>query len=182
MPDTAQAIWSAAQQTLRGMLKTELYNLWFAPVAASQIDGDLLTLEVADEFCEFWLKDNYLDVLRSVVSRAAIRPIQIAFAVRAAETAPSTKQETASAEVALAAEPSPKVSAGSVKDVGPRKPEAFFNPNNTFETFVVGNNNQHAHAACIAVAQKPGLTYNPLFLFGGVGLGKTASGGTTRLG
>ncbi len=173
MPDTAQAIWSAAQQTLRGMLKTELYNLWFAPVAASQIDGDLLTLEVADEFCEFWLKDNYLDVLRSVVSRAAIRPIQIAFAVRAAETAPSTKQETASAEVALAAEPSPKVSAGSVKDVGPRKPEAFFNPNNTFETFVVGNNNQHAHAACIAVAQKPGLTYNPLFLFGGVGLGKT---------
>jgi chromosomal replication initiator protein len=54
-----------------------------------------------------------------------------------------------------------------------RKPEPLFNPNNTFETFVVGANSHHAHAAAMGVAQKPGQTYNPLFLFGGVGLGKT---------
>jgi len=86
MSDQPQALWLAAQQTLRGMLKTELYNLWFAPVTARCLDGDTLTLEVADEFCEFWLKDNYLDVLRSVVSRAAIRPIQVAFAIRPADS------------------------------------------------------------------------------------------------
>ena len=85
MSDQPQALWQAAQQTLRGMLKTELYNLWFAPVTARCLDGDTLTLEVADEFCEFWLKDNYLDVLRSVVSRAAIRPIQVDFAIRYCE-------------------------------------------------------------------------------------------------
>ena len=183
MPENAPAIWSAALQTLRGMLKTELYNLWFAPVTAAGIEGDVLTLEVADEFCEFWLKDNYLDVLRSVVSRAAVRPIQIEFVVRAAEAAsPAPAGESnemadsatitkaaaaavAAAQVSAAAQPAAKES--------PRRPEAFFNPNNTFDTFVVGSNNHHAHAASVAVAQKPGLTYNPLFLFGGVGLGKT---------
>jgi chromosomal replication initiator protein len=175
MSDNAQAIWSAAQQTLRGMLKTELYNLWFAPVSASRMDGDVLTLEVADEFCEFWLKDNYLDVLRSVVSRTAVRPVQIAFAVRAAESAVAAGSGTAvpdesaeSSSAPLAPIPSPVA-----KEPATRRPDAFFNPNNVFDTFVVGSNNHHAHAASVAVAQKPGLTYNPLFLFGGVGLGKT---------
>jgi chromosomal replication initiator protein len=171
MSDNAQAIWSAAQQTLRGMLKTELYNLWFAPVTASQIEGDVLTLEVADEFCEFWLKDNYLDVLRSVVSRAAIRPIQISFAVRPLDLVPAVAEAGEMVMAAVASAPAAPVPVQ--KEPAIRRPEAFFNPNNTFDTFVVGSNNHHAHAASIAVAQKPGLTYNPLFLFGGVGLGKT---------
>jgi chromosomal replication initiator protein len=65
-----------------------------------------------------------------------------------------------------------RVSEPAVREIS-RKSEPLFNPNNTFETFVVGSNNHHAHAACMGVAQKPGHTYNPLFLFGGVGLGKT---------
>ena len=105
MSDQPQALWLAAQQTLRGMLKTELYNLWFAPVTARCLDGDTLTLEVADEFCEFWLKDNYLDVLRSVVSRAAIRPIQITFAIRSADAVPASESAP---ERSVAAEPAPE--------------------------------------------------------------------------
>jgi chromosomal replication initiator protein len=176
MPDNAQAIWSAAQQTLRGMLKTELYNLWFAPVSALRLEGDTLTLEVADEFCEFWLKDNYLDVLRSVVSRAAIRPISIAFAVRPPDAVlapvevPVELVQPSQAAAPAVQEARPAV---AVVKEAPRKTEALFNPNNTFETFVVGSTNNHAHAASMGVAQKPGHTYNPLFLFGGVGLGKT---------
>lgn len=103
MSDQPQALWLAAQQTLRGMLKTELYNLWFAPVTARCLDGDTLTLEVADEFCEFWLKDNYLDVLRSVVSRAAIRPIHVTFAIRPAESAAAAAADSA-ADRPMAAE------------------------------------------------------------------------------
>lgn len=179
MSDQPQALWLAAQQTLRGMLKTELYNLWFAPVTARCLDGDTLTLEVADEFCEFWLKDNYLDVLRSVVSRTAIRPIQVVFAIRPAEAAVAVPADSASerpmsAETLMerVASTEVRVSEPAVREI-PRKSEPLFNPNNTFETFVVGSNNHHAHAACMGVAQKPGHTYNPLFLFGGVGLGKT---------
>jgi chromosomal replication initiator protein len=167
------------------MLKTELYNLWFAPVTARRLDGDTLTLEVADEFCEFWLKDNYLDVLRSVVSRVAIRPIQVDFVIRAAEApAEASTGRTSTAELAEPAPKPPKVRdaqveakvaepVGSANRESARKTDSLFNPNNTFETFVVGANNHHAHAACMGVAQKPGHTYNPLFLFGGVGLGKT---------
>jgi len=179
MSDQPQALWLAAQQTLRGMLKTELYNLWFAPVTARCLDGDNLTLEVADEFCEFWLKDNYLDVLRSVVSRAAIRPIHVSFAIRPAESAVAAAADSASdrpmAPEALIERVAPsefRSTEPAVREI-PRKSEPLFNPNNTFETFVVGSNNHHAHAACMGVAQKPGHTYNPLFLFGGVGLGKT---------
>lgn len=179
MSDQPQALWLAAQQTLRGMLKTELYNLWFAPVTARCLDGDTLTLEVADEFCEFWLKDNYLDVLRSVVSRAAIRPIHVTFGIRPAESAVAAAADSVS-DRPMAAEilmervaPSEFRSTEPVVREIPRKLEPLFNPNNTFETFVVGSNNHHAHAACMGVAQKPGHTYNPLFLFGGVGLGKT---------
>ena len=188
MSDQPQAVWQAAQQTLRGMLKTELYNLWFAPVTARCLEGDVLTLEVADEFCEVWLKDNYLDVLRSVVSRVAIRPIQVSFAVRAADPVPSSaaaSSDRASVPEALPATQSRSAERGSERSGGnraaaasssaeaPRRHEGLFNPNNTFDTFVVGSNNHHAHAACMGVAQKPGHTYNPLFLFGGVGLGKT---------
>jgi len=177
MSDQPQALWLAAQQTLRGMLKTELYNLWFAPVTARCLDGDTLTLEVADEFCEFWLKDNYLDVLRSVVSRAAIRPIQVAFAIRPADSVAAA--DSASDRPVVAEAASERVAPVEVRAVEPlvkelpHKSEPLFNPNNSFETFVVGSNNHHAHAACMGVAQKPGHTYNPLFLFGGVGLGKT---------
>lgn len=182
MSDQPQALWQAAQQTLRGMLKTELYNLWFAPVTARCLDGDILTLEVADEFCEFWLKDNYLDVLRSVISRAAIRPIEVQFAIRVADPAAASaaSADAPADRMAVAPEPVPVARIRPADRAGDgrsgetqRKPEGIFNPNNTFETFVVGANNHHAHAACMGVAQKPGHTYNPLFLFGGVGLGKT---------
>jgi chromosomal replication initiator protein len=147
MSDQPQALWLAAQQTLRGMLKTELYNLWFAPVTARCLDGDTLTLEVADEFCEFWLKDNYLDVLRSVVSRAAIRPIQVAFAIRPADSVAAA--DSASDRPVVTEAASERVAPVEVRAVEPLVKEL---PRKS---------------------QKPGHTYNPLFLFGGVGLGKT---------
>jgi len=160
----ADAVWSAAQDLLRGMLKAEIFSLWFAPVRVAQAEGDSIRLIVADEFCELWLRDNYLDLLRSVVSRAALRPMQVEFIVDpamrpAAEAAATAPAETVAAPVAEA-EP-------------PRAAEPPFNPHNTFETFIVGDKNQFAHSTALAVAGNPGRSFNPLFLFGGVGLGKT---------
>src|SRR5580698_7907795 len=66
-----------------------------------------------------------------------------------------------------------KAMAERIERNAPALRELPFNPKNTFESFVVGENNNHAHAAAMAVAQAPGRSYNPLFLFGGVGLGKT---------
>ena len=161
----ADAIWSAARETLRGMLKPELFALWFAPLRARVAVDDRLTLEVSDEFCEVWLRDNYLDVLRSVVSRAAIRPMQVDFVVSEISTAPTLSAPVVAEEVVEVV--------SSVREKDKAKEEAPFNPQNTFATFIVGNNNQFAHSAALAVAQNPGKAFNPLFVFGGVGLGKT---------
>ena len=170
MPATAQALWSAAQDALRGMLKTEIYALWFAPIQPVSLKGETLTLGVADEFCEMWLKDNYLDLLRSVVSRAAVKPMDLAFTVVApvAAALPGTPPVPAAVE-----EPEPAEDAAPSAPTAPRPGEPLLNPGYTFSTFVVGNNNEFAHSASLAVAQNPGKTFNPLFLLGGVGLGKT---------
>jgi len=167
MSANAQVVWSAAQESLRGMLKPEIFALWFSPVRALALKGDTLTLEVADDFCVMWLTDNYLDLLRSVVSKVSVRPIKIEFVVG---EAPAAEPAKADAELAEISEPEPV----SVRPEPTGRPgEPLFNPNNTFATFVVGNANEFAHSAALAVAQNPGKAFNPLFLFGGVGLGKT---------
>jgi chromosomal replication initiator protein len=137
--------------------------MWFAPLRACAIDGNNVTLEAANEFSGVWLKDNYLSLLQDAFAVAAGRQLQVKF------------------KIATGNAPAPSASApASVKTKAPESAherqansDLHFNPKNTFESFVVGNNNNFAYAAALAVAQAPGKSYNPLFLYGGVGLGKT---------
>jgi chromosomal replication initiator protein len=164
MQASAEKIWSAAQEHLRSMLSPDTYNLWFAPLRACGQDNNGIVLEVANDFCEVWLKDNYMGLLQDVVALASGHQLQIKFRVGlgngAAQAASQQVQESVKP-----AELAPERISGNH--------DLSFNPKNTFETFVVGNNNNFAYAAALAVAQSPGKSYNPLFLYGGVGLGKT---------
>ncbi|HEX3800459.1 MAG TPA: chromosomal replication initiator protein DnaA [Verrucomicrobiae bacterium] len=164
MQASAEKIWTAAQQQLRGMLSPDTFNLWFAPLRAHALEGDNIFLEVANDFCEVWLKDNYMGLLQDVLTRAAGQPTLVKFKVVTANTL--TNPATVAIATAKAAKPLEPTSEKPAGEIG-------FNPKNTFESFVVGNNNNFAHAAALAVAQAPGKSYNPLFLYGGVGLGKT---------
>ena len=146
------------------MLTADIYNLWFAPVRATRFEEEMLTLQVGNDFCEVWLKDNYLDLIRDILARTSGQPLNVKFQIADSQWDPKSA-------VASAAEP-PKEDPNSVERAGSVR-ELAFNPKNTFDTFVVGNNNTFAHAAAIAVSQSPGKSYNPLFLYGGVGLGKT---------
>jgi chromosomal replication initiator protein len=166
MQASAEKIWDAAQGHLRSMLSTDTFNLWFAPLRACSQDNNSLVLEVANDFCEVWLKDNYMGLLQDVVALASGRQLHIKFKV-APGAAPATTSATA-----LAEPEKPKAQEASPERFSPNH-DLGFNPKNTFETFVVGNNNNFAYAAAQAVAQSPGKSYNPLFLYGGVGLGKT---------
>ena len=167
MESSPEKIWAAAQEFLRAMLNnSEIYNLWFAPLRASVLEGDAITLNVANEFSEVWLKDNYLGLLREVLSRATGRPMSVVFQVAGTDGLLRSPETTELARQAVREET-------SQSERGPAGKELAFNPKNTFDSFVVGNNNTFAHAAAIAVAQQPGKSYNPLFLYGGVGLGKT---------
>lgn len=164
MQASAEKIWTAAQEHLRSMLSPDTYNLWFAPLRACGQDGNGIVLEVANDFCEVWLKDNYMGLLQDVIALASGHQLQIKFKV-------------GSGSLSLPATTQPVQEQNKPAESPPERPSANqelnFNPKNTFETFVVGSNNNFAYAAALAVAQSPGMSYNPLFLYGGVGLGKT---------
>lgn len=169
VPASAETIWSSAQEQLRSLLSADTYNLWFAPLRATSIEGDDVVLEVANDFCEVWLKDNYSGLLQDVLSVAGARQLRAKFLVRSTTLAPASVPAPASPKETLA-----KSRTGSAHlDRNHGNVEWSFNPKNTFESFVVGNNNNFACAAAKAVAEAPGKSYNPLFLYGGVGLGKT---------
>lgn len=168
MQASAETIWTAAQGHLRSMLSADIFNLWFAPLRATDQDNGTLTLEVANEFCEVWLKDNYMGLLQDVVALASGRNLAIKFAVATGSPAPVPERPVVIEEKVKLKEVEKAADRTSHSDASPA-----FNPKNTFETFVVGTNNNFACAAAQAVAQAPGKSYNPLFLYGGVGLGKT---------
>jgi chromosomal replication initiator protein len=163
MHASAERIWGAAQEQLRAMLSADTYNLWFAPLQARALEGNGVVLEVANDFCEVWLKDNYQGLLQDVLTIAGGKPLSAKFKVVSA----------GSLSVAPAKELPPKTKTAALAPARNGNGEWSFNPKNTFETFVVGNNNNFAYAAAKAVAEAPGKSYNPLFLYGGVGLGKT---------
>jgi chromosomal replication initiator protein len=160
MQATVEKIWTKTTKQIRTLLNTETYNLWFSSVQPVSLNQSSITLEVPNEFSEVWLKDNYLELLQDALAQASGRKLNIKFKVAAGGNG---------------------TTAAPTKPAKGRKPAArkatdgdlIFNPRNTFETFVVGNNNSFAHAAAMAVAQQPGKAYNPLFLYGGTGLGKT---------
>ncbi len=162
---SAEKIWTAAQQHLRSMLSNDTYNLWFAPLRAAAQENNSLLLEVANDFCEVWLKENYIGLLQDVVALASGRQLEIRFKVTQTQPSPAGPPANAAATAkAKAAEPAERPVPVA---------EPGFNPKFTFDSFVVGNNNNFSYAAALAVAQAPGKSYNPLFFFGGVGLGKT---------
>ena len=170
MQAMAEKIWSSAQQTLRTMLNADIYNLWFAPIRATGIAEECITLEVANDFCEVWLKDNYSGLIRDALAQASGQQLAVKFHPNASSShaKPATALENHHPKPPM--KEKEEVEASERNGAGR---EIAFNPKNTFDTFVVGNNNTFAHAAAMAVAQTPGKSYNPLFLYGGTGLGKT---------
>jgi chromosomal replication initiator protein len=162
MSVSAEKVWMAAQQRLRAMLNADTYNLWFSPLRANALESDGIVLEVANDFCEVWLKDNYMGLLEEVLTRSSGQPMRVKFKVVAGGSLAMPGAVAAPARTKISEAPAERASS-----------ELGFNPKNTFDSFVVGNNNNFAHAAAMAVAQAPGKSYNPLFLYGGVGLGKT---------
>jgi chromosomal replication initiator protein len=161
-----ETIWEAAQEHLRSRLNADTYNLWFATLRARGQGDHHLVLEVPNEFCGIWLKDNYTSLLQEVVALAAGRPLAIQFEVGVSSAAVTPAPSETRASKATAPQPRPGRN-------NQTSPGLCINPKNQFDTFVVGDNNKFAHAAALAVAQSPGKAYNPLFVYGGVGLGKT---------
>ena len=163
-----EKIWDTAQHQLRAMLSPDIYKLWFAPLRVGAMAGDAVSVYVNDDFCRVWLTDNYSSLLQDVLMLASGQELRVKFVVDATKT----NGHVPVPALAAAADGKQK-EVSSVVDREFAAGEPLFNPKSVFDTFVVGANNQFAHGAAMAVAQTPGKSYNPLFIYGGVGLGKT---------
>ena len=148
----AAALWEKASQLIKSEINSVSYDYWFQDLQPADWDGEKLTLMADNDFGRNLLKEKYDELIRTALQRAAGRPVSYVILTPAEAAAPVKSAPPAAPD----------------KDSG-----SMLNPKYTFSTYVIGKSNNFAHAAAYAVSQSPGDTYNPLFLYSGVGLGKT---------
>jgi chromosomal replication initiator protein len=164
----AAALWDAACKHMQTALPPDIYSRWIEVIQPTEWSEDKLTLAVDNDFYQTWLEEHYLPVIRQAVSAVTgSDDVRIGFTVKARDA------ELAPARVAPVAEPQPRRSVREALAPRQRQESPSLNPRYTFDSFVIGPSNHFAHAACMAVAQAPARAYNPLFIYGGNGLGKT---------
>lgn len=165
-------IWDKVKAELSELLPRDIFDSWFSKVSCVKAEGSSVVLQVQNEFSAIWINDNYLDLLTKAFQRFLGYPVTVTLEN---ETAPADSQETAPnnrIETITETGPSPRTASRETKKVV-NPSSANLNRRNTFENFVIGSNSQLAHAAAIAVAHAPAGAYNPLFVYGETGLGKT---------
>jgi chromosomal replication initiator protein len=154
-----QATWQQTITYLKEALGSNVVETWLMPLKPRLGDSHSLLLEAPDRFFCDWVNNHYLDAITAALERAGIQEaaIKIEASTGPAQEMPAPKNNS---NIALRAEAGPY-------------PKNNLNARYTFENFVVGPSNRHAHASSMAVAQSPAKIYNPLFIYGGIGLGKT---------
>ena len=173
MTASTEAIWTQAKETLQSMVNPDLFNLWFDPIKLVTIKKSTAILLAPNEFCAVWLKDNYKEILQDVLSHITSSKLSVQFEIGLDTASKQCSSESTDTESKFKKNTKATKTKTTTRTKSADSSEKLFNPKNTFSTFVVGDNNSFAHAAALAVAQSPGRSYNPLFLYGGVGLGKT---------
>lgn len=159
----AAAIWERAKEGLFSVVGDKVYESWFSNLEPADSDDETMRLSADGEFTAIWIRDNYMDVLSNQISLAASHNMKVEIVAR--EESPQSEDRIEAPRTAPRRISAPKPS------VSPIPPS--INPRNTFESFVVGESNRFAHAAALAVAQNIGVAFNPLFIYGATGLGKT---------
>ena len=154
---TLEEIWTKSLLKIEGKVGNSVFNLWFKPMKLSQIKEQTATLEIPNRFFKEWIEDTYPNLIKESLEGVLGYPVTLRYKIE---------------------EKQPNVQKKIIEKLENRRIKLanrgiYLNPKYTFDNFVTGNSNQFAHAAAIAVAESPGRTYNPLFIYGGVGLGKT---------
>jgi chromosomal replication initiator protein len=147
---TAESLWSEVVGRLRSSLNDSTYRTWFGEAEGREVTDDTFVLSVPNDFTREWIEGHFLGLIQGAVRDVTGRERSIYLAV----------DETP--------RPAPPTQAAV-----PRTDVAGMNAKYTFDLFVIGSSNRFAHAAALAVAEAPAQAYNPLFIYGGTGLGKT---------
>ena len=164
----AGSVWSKACKQLGETLSKDVFDRWIAVIEVKELTGEKLVLGVANNFYQNWLEENYLPLIQDAVQACCDQPVEVVLEVD--RGLPLTDEGSSARQSKKTEADKPRTEAPASRPV---KSSAVLNANYTFEKFIVGSSNSFPHAASMAVAQSPGRAYNPLFLYGGVGLGKT---------
>ncbi len=155
-------LWQKLAAALKPQVSGDTFKRWFAALELISVDENALTFRVPNNIYKYWIESNHMAALQDAIAGALGAPRAVKFLSPSEPLSEPISQETSAAEVTDSA----RGTRSATSTLG-------LNPRNTFESFVVGPNNEIAHAASLAVGQSPAKTYNPLFIYGGVGLGKT---------
>ena len=151
-------LWSAAVAEIKEQIGKQNFETWIKPISFVSRSKTEVVLDVPNKFFRDWLTEHYLEQMEAVLSSLAKNDIKVVFGIN------ERLDGQAGVEKTLKKDDKPREKGPSNNNLVARY---------TFQNFVVGASNQFAHAACMAVANQPGEHYNPLFIYGGVGLGKT---------
>ena len=167
---TPETFWSSLREQLLDVIPADTFRVWFDNMRVGRLDDDGCELIAPNEFSAIWIRDNYLDVIRQEADRLVGRP----YTVDLSGDLGADEDSQASGTDRIGNKKT-KTSKGSNRITGPalQGRSLGINPKNTFSNFIVGGGSELAHAACIAVSNAPAHAYNPLFLYGETGLGKT---------
>jgi chromosomal replication initiator protein len=154
-PDNEKQIWTHVQKKIKEKVSSQQFTTWFEKLELIKFTVDDAYILAPNSFCSEWIENNYIDVLSSTLGEVT-------------NTSYKVKLVTESKEVK-----GPKPSIQSNKPSPKEKTHSHINKNYNFDNFLVGPCNRLAHAAALAVSESPGTAYNPLFIHGPVGLGKT---------
>jgi chromosomal replication initiator protein len=151
--EVKETLWKKCLEKIEEQILPESYTTWFSPTYPRAFDDGLMTIAVPNQFYRKCLIENYRDLIETTLRSVTEKPILVDFCIES-EICAQTDQYK---EVESSSSPAP----------------SSLNPRYNFSNFVVGSSNQFAHAAAMAVATNRAIAYNPLFLYGAVGLGKT---------
>ncbi len=167
MDEKCTLIWQKLSTALKPQVSPDTFKRWFSAVRLTDVTDESVTLLVPNNIYQFWIESNHMAALQSAIEATFSGPRSVVFALPS-DVASSPEGQAKSSITVLEQDEEP-----TAPDARAAGNTLGLNPRNTFESFVVGRNNEIAHAASLAVAQSPARTYNPLFVYGGVGLGKT---------
>ena len=173
----ADTLWQNTNKELKNLFPEDVYEMWFSGLVCTLESDTKLVLSTHSEFNAIWIENNFLDVISQQARSFAGTAIEVSIEVeQAAKTEELDAVDTDAHRNAIDGRDgrhSPDLRNNRPLTQTAPTHRTLINPSNTFENFVVGSGSQLAHAASIAVANAPGRAYNPLFVFGETGLGKT---------
>ncbi len=152
-----EEIWNKSLISMHGKVGDSAFELWFKPIKLLHIKDNIAMLEIPNRFFKEWIEDYHPNLIKDAIEEATGGQVVLKYKIEEKQQSVQLKQ----------------IEKLENKRIKLANKGIYINPKYTFENFITGNSNQFAQAAAAAVSESPGKTYNPLFIYGGVGLGKT---------